>query len=133
MSKNYLLIILLVLFAWSNRDRLPTEYQFWKHNQAWIKVQNNSDKDIRNVSVAVWSFQHQLGTIKQGMTQELMIARRREGSPVSIRFRYGSEELERHAGMLDEDNQYQMVISVNFSGIVNARQVTPQEAEEITK
>jgi hypothetical protein len=35
--------------------------------------------------------------------------------------------------MLDEENQYQMVISVNFAGVVNARQVTPQEAEEITK
>ncbi len=133
MTKNYLLIILLLLFAWSNRDRLPTEYQFWKNNQTWIKVQNNSDKDISNVSVSVWSNQHQLGTIKQGMTQELMVYRRRDDSPVLIRFRYGSEELERYVGMLNEDNQYQMVVSVNYAGVVTAREATPQETGGLTK
>ncbi len=133
MTKNYLLIILLLLFAWSNRDRLPTEYQFWKTNQTWIKVQNNSDKDISNVSVAVWSHQHQLGTIKRGMSQELMVTRRRDDSPVLILFRYGSEELERYVGMLNEDNQYQMVINVNYAGVVNAREATPQETGGLTK
>jgi hypothetical protein len=133
MSKNYLLIILLLLFAWSNLDKLPPEYQFWKNNQAWIKVQNNSDKDLKNVSVGVWSRQHRLGTIKQNMSQELMVLRRRDASPVLIRFNYGNEELERYAGLLDEENNYQMVISVSIAGIVTAREAAPQEADEATK
>jgi hypothetical protein len=133
MSKNYLLVILLVLFAWSSLDKLPPEYQFWKKNQTWIKVQNNSDQDLKNVSVGVWSQQHQLGTIKPGMSRELMVARRRDVSPVLLRFHYGSEELERYAGMLNEDNQYQMVINVSFAGVVTAREATPQESDEITK
>ena len=133
MSKNFLLIILLLLFAWSNRDRLPTEYQFWRNNQTWIKVQNNSDKDLKDVSVGVWSQQHQLGTIKQGMTQELIVNRKRDASPVIVQFRYGSEMLERYAGILDAENQYQMVISVNYAGVVTAREATPQEVDETTK
>jgi hypothetical protein len=133
MSKNYLLILLLLLFAWSNLDKLPPEYQFWKNNQTWIKVQNNSDKDLQNVSVGVWSQQHQLGTIKQNMSRELMVPRRRDVSPVLLRFRYGSEELERYAGLLNEDNQYQMMIYVSIAGVVTAREATPQEVDETTK
>ncbi|HXZ25988.1 MAG TPA: hypothetical protein VEI24_07195, partial [Nitrospiria bacterium] len=63
----------------------------------------------------------------------LMVIRRRDTSPVVIRFRYGNEELERYAGMLDEENQYQMVINVTYGGVVTAREATPQEAEEATK
>jgi hypothetical protein len=133
MSKNYLLILLLLLFAWSNLDKLPPEYQFWRNNQAWIKVQNSSDKELKNVSIGVWSRQHQIGTIKQGMSRDLMIFRRIDASPVLIRFRYDNEELERYAGMLNEDNQYQMVINVSYAGVVTARDATPQEADEATK
>ncbi len=133
MSKNYLLILLLLLFAWSSLDRLPPEYQFWRTNQTWIKVQNNSDKELNDVSVGVWSQQHRLGAIKQGMSQELMVSRRRDVSPVLIRFRYGNEELERYAGLLNEENQYQMVINVSYAGVVTAREATPQEVDAATK
>jgi hypothetical protein len=133
MSKNFLLILLLLLFAWSSLDKLPPEYQFWRTNQTWIKVQNNSDKDLTDVSIGVWSLQHRLGMIKQNTSQQLMVLRRRDASPVVIRYRYGNEEMERYAGMLNEDNQYQMVISVSYSGVVTARDATPQEYEESTK
>jgi hypothetical protein len=133
MSKNYLWIILLLLFGWLSLDRLPTEYQFWKDKQAWIKVQNISDKDIKDVSVRVWSQPHQLGTINQDMTRELTINRRSEISDVVLRFRYGSAVIERYVGTLGKDNHYQMEISVNDAGIVSVQEGTSQKVDATSK
>jgi len=133
MSKNYLLIILLLLFGWLSRDRLPTEYQFWKDKHAWIKVQNISEKDLKDVSVRVWSQPHQLGTINQGMTQELKVNRRSKISDVVLRFRYGSAVIEGYVGALGEDNHYQMEISVNDAGIVSVQKGTSLKVDETSK
>ena len=58
--KEYLLVLLVLLFAWSNRDRVPAEYQFWRHNDTYVKVVNNSDQDLTDVKVVVWSAPHLL-------------------------------------------------------------------------
>ena len=121
-TTEILLYVLLALFVWSNRDRIPPEYQFWRNNQAWVKVQNNSDQDLREVSVVVWGSPHQLGTIKKGTSQELQSYRKHDITEVVIRFRYGNEQIERHAGTLYEDDKYQMLITVNFAGVVVVRE-----------
>ncbi len=119
--KEYLVLALFVLFVWSNRDRVPPEYQFWRNNQAWVKVQNNSDQDLEDVAVVVWSSPHKLGTIKKGKSQEVRSYRTRDVTEVVIRFRYGNEQIERHVGTLDEFEKYQMLITVNFAGVVVAQ------------
>lgn len=120
-TTEILLYVLLVLFAWSNRDRIPPEYQFWRNNQTWVKVQNNSDQDLKEVAVVVWGSPHQLGTIKKGTSQTLKSYRRHEIAEVVVRFRYGNELIERHAGTLGEDDNYRMLITVNYAGVVVAQ------------
>ncbi len=117
-TTEILVYVLLVLFAWSNRDRIPPEYQFWRHNQTSITVLNSSDQDIRDVSLMVWGAPHKLGTIKKGQSQELKTHRRRDLTEVVIEFRYGNELIDRHAGTLDEDDQYLMRITVGYAGVV---------------
>lgn len=117
-TKEILLYLLLALFAWSNRDRLPPEYQFWRHNETSVKVMNNSDQDLTDVAVVVWSTSHKIGTIKKGVSYELTPRRQRDLSEVVVRFRYGNELIERYAGTLDEDDKYRMVITVNYAGVV---------------
>lgn len=117
-SKEFLMFLLLALFVWSNRDRIPPEYQFWRNNQTWVKVQNNSEQDLADVVVTVWAKPHKLGTIKKGKSQELRSYRRHDVTEVVIRFRYGNEQIERHVGTLDEDDEYKMLITVNFAGVV---------------
>ena len=119
--KEYLPIVLLLLFAWSNRDRIPVEYQFWKQNETWIRVRNQSDQDITGVILVVWSTPHALGDIKKGTVKDLRIPRKRDITEVVIRLRYGSEVIERHTGTLDESNNYQMTILLNFGGVVRTQ------------
>ena len=121
MKKEYLMIVLFLLFVWSNRDRIPPEYQFWRNNQTWVKVQNNSDQDLADVVVTVWAAPHKLGTIKKGKFQEVKSYRKHDVTEVVVRFRYGNEQIERHVGTLDEYEKYQMLITVNFAGVVVAQ------------
>src|SRR5438270_238792 len=93
--KEYLLVLLVLLFAWSNRDRVPAEYQFWRHNDTYVKVVNNSDQDLTDVKVVVWSAPHLLGTIKKGKAQDLKVHRLRDVTDVVVSFRYG-DALSRH-------------------------------------
>ena len=117
-TTEILLYVLLVLFAWSNRDRIPPEYQFWRHNQTSITVMNSSDQDLRDVSLMVWGAPHKLGTIRKGQSQELKTHRQHDMTEVVIEFRYGNEMIDRHAGTLDEDDKYLMKITVSYAGVV---------------
>jgi hypothetical protein len=121
MKKEYLILALFALFVWSSKDKIPAEFQFWKQNATQIKVENNSDQDVSNVSVVVWSVPHTLGTIRKGNAQELKIGRKRDVTDVVIRFRYGNEMVERFAGTLDEENQYRMLITISYAGVVFVR------------
>lgn len=120
-TTEILLYVLLILFVWSNRDRVPPEYQFWRNNQTWVKVQNNSDQDLGDVSVVVWGSSQKLGTIKKGTSREVRSYRKHDVTEVVIRFRYGNELIERHVGTLDEFEKYQMLITVNYAGVVIAQ------------
>ena len=121
MKKEYLIFALFALFVWASRDNIPAEYQFWRQNDTQIKVENNSDQDVSNVSVVVWSVPHNLGTIGKGSAQELKIGRKRDITDVVIRFRYGNEMIERYAGPLDEEAKYRMLIIINYAGVVAVR------------
>lgn len=117
-TTEILLYVLVALFAWSNRDRIPPEYQFWRNNQSSVIVLNGSDQDIKEVSLTIWGAPHPMGTIKKGASQELRTHRRHDMTEVVIRFRYGNELIDRHAGTLDEDDKYQMRITVGYAGVV---------------
>ena len=117
-TTEILLYVLLALFAWSNRDRIPPEYQFWRYNQTSVKIVNNSDQDLTDVSAMVWSVSHKIGTIKKGTSFELRPHRQRDLTDIVVRFRYGNDLIERFAGTLDEDDKYRMVITVNYAGVV---------------
>ena len=123
-TTEILLYVLLVLFAWSNRDRLPPEYQFWRNNQTSITVINSSDQDLRDVSLMVWGAPHKLGTIKKGQSKELKTHRQRDMTEVVIEFHYGNEMIDRHAGTLDEDDKYLMKITVSYAGVVVVQEGT---------
>lgn len=120
-STEILLYLLLALFVWSNRDRVPPEYQFWRNNQTWVKIQNSSDQDLGEVSVVVWGSPHKLGTIPKGGFREVRSYRKHDATEVVIRFRYGNEQVERYVGTLDEFEKYQMLITVNYAGVVIAQ------------
>ncbi len=122
MLTNYLLILLVVLFAWSSRDKIPVEYQFWRHNESFVKVVNNSDQDLTEVKVLVWSEPHKIGPMKKGKTYELKMNRPRDVSDVVISFKYGNEVIERFAGTIDEEDEYKMTINVNFAGVITVQE-----------
>ena len=121
MRKEYLILAVFVLFVWAVRDKLPPQFQFWKKYETNITVQNHSDKDLSGVTVFVWSTPHHLGTLTKGQTKNLNTPRLRDTTDVIIRFKYGSEPVERLAGTLDEDTDYRMNIQVNFAGVVTAQ------------
>ncbi len=121
MKKEYLIFALFALLVWASLDNIPPQYQFWRQNDTQIKVENNSDQDVSNVSVVVWSVPHNLGTIGKGNAQELKIGRKRDVTDVVIRFRYGNEMIERYAGTLDEAAKYRMLITINYAGVVVVR------------
>jgi hypothetical protein len=123
--KVFVVAALLGLLAWSNRDLIPLDYQFWKKSEMVITVQNNSDQDIQNVGVMVESAPHPLGTIPKGKSQILKLRRGLDVTEVMVRFAYGPESIERHAGTLTEKTGYRMIISVNFAGVVTSQIGSP--------
>src|SRR5438105_409046 len=118
---------LLGLLAWSNRDLIPLDYQFWKKSEMVITVQNNSDQDIQNVGVVVESTPHLLGTIPKGKTQVLKLRRGSDVTDVMVRFVYGPETIERNAGTLTQKTGYRIIVGVNFAGVVTSQIVSPGE------
>lgn len=123
--KAFVIIALLGVLAWTNRDLIPLDYQFWKKSETMIKVQNNSDQDIQNVSVVVWSAAHPLGTIPKGKSKDLKLRGSADTTEVVVRFGYGPETIERHAGTLTEKTGYRIVIAVNFAGVVTSQIGSP--------
>ncbi len=117
-----LVIVLLVLFAWSNLDRFPPELQFWKAKEAVIRVQNLSDRDISDVIVWVSSVPQQIGTLKKNAAKDLSIPRRNPMLDVGISFRYGTEPIGKHAGTLDGGNGYKMKILTHFAGVMTVEE-----------
>jgi hypothetical protein len=115
-------ILLLVLFAWSNLDRFPPELQFWRASEATIRVQNLSDQDISEVIVWVSSVPQQIGTLKKNAGKDLSIPRRNPILDVGISFRYGTNSIGKHAGILDGGNGYKMKILTHFAGVVTVEE-----------
>ena len=130
MKKEYLIFVLFILFVWSSRDKLPTEFQFWKKSSAGVTVQNNSGQDVTDVSLVVYSIPKPLGTIKKDASKTLAVKRLRDHSDVIIRFKYGNDMIERYVGPIDEDSNYQMTIFVNFAGVVTAETGSAAEGKE---
>lgn len=130
MKKEYLVFVLFILFVWSSRDKLPTEFQFWKKSSAGITVQNNSGQDVTDVSLVVYSIPKPMGTIKKDTSKTLAVKRLRDHSDVIIRFKYGNDMIERYVGPIDEDSNYQMTIFVNFAGVVTAETGSAAEDKE---
>jgi hypothetical protein len=130
MKKEYLVLVLFVLFVWSSRDKLPAEFQFWKKSSAGITVQNKSGQDVTDVSLVVYSIPKSLGAIKKDGSKTLAVKRLRDHSDVIIRFKYGNDMIERYVGPIDEDSNYQMTISVNFAGVVTAETGSDVEGKE---
>jgi len=96
-------------------------------------VQNNSGVDLSDVTLIVWSTPHHLGAITKGQTKNLGVLRLRDITDVIIKFKYGSEAVERLAGTLDEDTDYKMNIQVNFAGVVTAQVGTASAARSDDK
>ncbi len=127
--KGYLLIVLLLLFVWASKDKLPAEYQFWKKDVATVTVQNNSGQDLQEVALVVFSAPYQVGTIKKDRDKTVTVRRLRESTEVVIRFTHGSETVERHAGTLDEEDHYKMTIIVTLGGVIVVQE-NPETTEE---
>lgn len=123
--KAFVILALLGLLAWTNRDLIPLDYQFWKKSETMIMVQNNSDQDIHNVGVMVWSTPHPMGTIPKGKSQELKLRGTGDTTEVMVRFGYGPETIERHAGTLTQKTGYRIIIGVNYAGVVTSQIGSP--------
>lgn len=123
--KAFVILALLGLLAWTNRDLIPLDYQFWKKSETMIMVQNNSDQDIHNVGVMVWSTTHPMGTIPKGKSQELKLRGTGDTTEVMVRFGYGPETIERHAGTLTQKTGYRIIIGVNYAGVVTSQIGSP--------
>ena len=121
MKKEYLIFAMVVLLVWVSRNNIPPRFQFWKTTDTHITVQNNSGKDLSDVTLVVWSESHPLGTIRKNATKNLKTPRLRDTTDVIIKFKYESEPVERHVGTLDESSNYKMNIQVNFAGVVTAQ------------
>ncbi len=119
--KALVITALLGLLAWSNLDLIPLEYQFWKKSETTIVLQNNSDQDIQSVVVVVWSMPHPVGIIPKGKSREFKARRSGEETDVLVRFRYGSETMDHHVGLLTPLTGYRMVVTLNYAGIVTAQ------------
>ena len=127
LMKAVVIMALLGVLAWSNRDLVPLDYQFWKKSETVIMVQNNSDRDIQDVGITVWSTPHRMGTISKGQSQEFKVRRPAETTDVLVRFGYGLETIERHAGILTEQTGYRILIAVNYAGVVTSQIGAPGE------
>ena len=121
MKKEYWIITLFVLFVWASRDKIPPQFQFWKTTHTMITVRNNSDQNLSDVTLVVWSEPHPLGAIAKDSAKNLNAPRLRDTTDVIVKFKYGGETVERLVGTLDEDSDYKMNIQVNFAGVVTAQ------------
>jgi hypothetical protein len=121
MKKEYLIFALVVFLVWASRNSIPPRFQFWTTTDTYITVQNNSGQDLSDVTLVVWSESHPLGTIRKDSIKNLKTPRLRDTTDVIIKFKYGSEPVERHVGTLDESSNYKMNIQVNFAGVVTAQ------------
>jgi hypothetical protein len=130
MKKEYLIFALFALFVWASRDNIPPQYQIWKKNDTLITVQNSSGQDLADVVVHAWALPHSLGSIRKDKTKSLKIPRLRDETEIVIRFKYGTDSIERYAGTLDEASNYQMNIVVNFAGVVTAEVGSAQSASD---
>jgi hypothetical protein len=128
LMKGFVITALFALLAWSNLDLFPLEYQFWRRAETNIMVQNNSDQDIQGVVAVVWSLPHPLGMIPKGKSRDFKARRAGDETEVLVRFRYGSEAIERRVGTLTPLTGYRMVVTLNYAGIVTA-QVGPPGQE----
>jgi hypothetical protein len=125
-----LVIVLLVVFVWSNLDRIPAELQFWKAREAVIRVQNLSDRDLSDVVVWVSSIPQLIGTLRKDAARDLSVPRRNPILDVGISFRYGNDNIGRHAGTLDGGNGYKMKILTHFAGVVTAEEGPWNEGDQ---
>jgi hypothetical protein len=91
-------------------------------------LHNNSDQDIQNVVVVVWSLPHQIGSIPKGKSREFKARRSGEQTDVLVRFRYGADVIDRNLGLLTPLTGYRMVVTLNYAGIVTA-QIGPEGQE----
>lgn len=121
MKKEYLIFAVLVFLVWASRNSIPARFQFWTTTDTMITVQNNSGQDLSDVTLVVWSEAHPLGIIRKDSTKKLNTPRLRDTTDVIIKFKYGSEPVERHVGTLEESSNYKMNIQVNFAGVVTAQ------------
>jgi hypothetical protein len=121
MKKEYLIFALVVFLVWGSRNSIPPRFQFWTTTDTMITVQNNSGQDLSDVTLVVWSVPHPLGTLGKDVIKDFKTPRLRDTTDVIIKFKYGSEPVERHIGILDEDTDYKMNIQVNFAGVVTAQ------------
>jgi protoheme ferro-lyase len=128
--KTFLIVVLLGVVVWSNRDRIPVQYQFWSP-ETIVTVQNNSDQEIKDVALVLWSKPRFLGVIPKGRKEELKLRRERETTDVLIRFHYGTETIERYVGTLNESSGYRMLIAVNYAGVITSQ--TGTAAQEMLR
>src|SRR2546422_5128283 len=91
MKKEYLIFVLVVFLVWVSRNSIPPRFQFWTTTDTHITVQNNSGKDLSDVTLVVWSESHPLGTIRKNATKNLKTPRLRDTTDVIIKFKYESE------------------------------------------
>lgn len=119
--RNIVILLLIGVLAWTNRDRIPTDYQFWKKPETLVTVQNNSDQEVKEVVVLAWSHPYVAGAIPKGTHKNIRGVRPRDATDVVIRFHYGSEMIERHAGTLSDTSGQRLVISLNYAGIVTSK------------
>src|SRR5437870_6523451 len=77
MRKEYLILAVFVLFVWAVRDKVPPQLQFWKTFTTMITVQNNSDHDLSDVTLIVWSAPHSLGALTRGSSKSITTPRLR--------------------------------------------------------
>lgn len=121
MKKEYWIVALVVLLVWTGRNNIPPRFQFWTTTDTTITVQNSSGQDLSDVTLVVWSEPHPLGTLRKDAARNFTTPRRGDTTDVIIKFKYGSEPVERHVGTLYEDSDYKMDIQVNFAGVVTAQ------------
>ena len=119
--KALIITALIGILAWSNSDMIPLDFQFWKKLETTILIQNNSDQDIQNVVIVVWSTPHPIGMIPKGKSREFKARRSGDETEVLVRFRYGSEAMDRNVGKLTPLTGYRLVITLNYAGVVIAQ------------
>jgi hypothetical protein len=119
--RNILIMLLIGVLAWTNRDLIPTDYQFWKKPETLVTVQNNSDQEVKDVVVLAWSRPYHVGAMPKGTNRNIRGVRPRDATDVVIRFHYGPEMIERHAGTLTDASGQRLVISLNYAGVVTSQ------------